>query len=105
MGLPPVPQLQPVLHVSQKHVRSAEFVKLLPVDVSLVVQLLQGKECASGPQPGLAPSIHALETLHEKLNVANPAVIDFDVDHRRPAASQVAAGMPVHSFPCYKCGL
>src|SRR6476620_3225125 len=44
------------------------------------MQLVERKQCSAGTEPWLGTSIYALQALHQKLDVANPAAIDLYID-------------------------
>src|SRR5688572_10991572 len=97
MGLLPTTQLQPVLDLAQERIGEGQLVKVFAADVSLIVQLLEGEERASRPQPGLFAAVHALQTLDQELDVAYAAGIHLNVSGRylghspRPALGHFAA--------------
>ena len=53
MSLLSLAQLEAMLEVAQEFVGSCKLVKLLSADMTLIVQFLQGKKCASRAQSGL----------------------------------------------------
>lgn len=70
MRLHSLEALQAMLDGAQQSVGRAQLAKLSVANVSLVMQLLQGDQRPTGAQPWLASAMHALQTLHQKLNFA-----------------------------------
>src|SRR5579864_3946971 len=100
-----------MLYPAQKLVARGELVKVLATDVALIVQLLEREHGAARAQPGLRPSINTLQALHQELDIANPAVIEFDVRAARQFLCRCSA-MAAHalaraqrSFDCSKIQL
>ena len=48
MQLLPLAKLQPVFKMPQKCVCGVQLMKIVPGDMALIVQLLQGKQCSAG---------------------------------------------------------
>ena len=80
MDLLALPQLQTMFQIAQELVGVGQVLEVLAADVLLVVQLLQSEESAAGAQPRFAAAVDALETLHQKFNIANAAAIDLHID-------------------------
>ena len=80
MRLLSLPQLQSMFQIAQELIGVGKVVEVFAADVFLVVQLLQGKHRAARAQPGFSASVDALQTLHQKLDVANSAAIKLHVD-------------------------
>src|SRR5437870_6096319 len=81
--------------MAQELVGAGQLVKFLAADMAFVMQLLQRKKRAAGAQPGLGTAIHALQALHQKLDIADATPVDFYVDrlvrliHRHPPTPRV----------------
>ena len=65
--------------MAQKLVSAGQLVKFLAADMAFVMQLLQRKKRAAGAQPGLGAAIHALQALHQKLDIADAAARQLDI--------------------------
>src|SRR5438067_4861505 len=78
-----VPQLQAMLDLAKEFVGRAELVKILAAEVALVMKLLQCKESSARTQPGFCAAINALQALHQKLDLANAAAPDLNIDALR----------------------
>jgi hypothetical protein len=82
-----------MLHPPQELVRAAEIVEFFSAEVLFIVKLMQSEESSTGPQPRFRSSVNALQTLDKKLDIANPAAINFyvntgpEVGSRRPTPS------------------
>src|SRR5665811_48162 len=73
MRLHPLAALQAMLDRAQQSITLAELAKFGIADVPFVVQFLQSEQSASGAQPGLAAAMNALQTLHQKFDLADAA--------------------------------
>ena len=62
--------------------------EIVAAEVFLVMQLLQREQGSARVQPRLGAAVDALQTLHQKLDVANAAAVQLDVDGRSPAAGR-----------------
>ena len=80
MHLLSMPQLQAMFQMTQEGVSQGQLVKIPPADMPLVMQLLQRKQGPAGAQPGLGAAVHALQTLHQKLDIPDAAAVELDVD-------------------------
>src|SRR6266480_6196287 len=69
-----------MLQVTQKLVGAGQVVEFLAADVELVMQFLQREQGSARPQPGFCASINSLQTLHQKLDIANAPGVNLDVD-------------------------
>ena len=76
-------QLQPVLHTPQELVGLRKLVKLFATDVPFIMQFLQRKKCATGPQPSFFPAINTLKALGEEFDIPNASTIQFHIDRFR----------------------
>ena len=79
MDLLALPQLQPMLKVSQERVRRSELVIIVPADVALVMKFLQREQRSARTQPRFSAAVHSLQTLNQKFDIADPPAIDFYV--------------------------
>src|SRR5436309_5391168 len=73
-------ELQPVFDGSQELICARQFMKVPAGDVVLVMQLLQREHRPAGAQPWFLATIHALQTLHEKLDIANASAIELHIE-------------------------
>src|SRR5215467_6370336 len=94
-----------MLQMPQKRVGRGQFVKIMAADVALVVKFVKGEERAPRTKPGLGAPVHALQALHQKLDVADPATINFYVDGFMTFRSDLAAALFVDLFTCNQRGL
>src|SRR5713226_5431681 len=94
-----------MLQVSQERVGRREFVEIAARDMALVVEFLQRKQGASGPQPGLSAAVHSLQTLHQKLDIANAAAINLYVQTLLSFGGHLPSPFAVNFFPGYQGGL
>src|SRR6266850_2638327 len=83
MSLLSAPQLQKMFYPTEKFISTAEVVKILATQVTLVMQLLQREHGPTGAQPFFSPAIDALKALDKKFDIADAAAVDLDVDAAR----------------------
>src|SRR5215472_12786748 len=69
-----------MLNFAQKLVGPGQLVKVGAAQMTFVMQFLQRKQRAAGTQPALLSSIHTLQTLRQKFDVANTSMIELNVD-------------------------
>ena len=89
MGLPIFVHLQAVFHVAQKLVGGGQARVLGVGEQALVAQAEQREHGAAVAHPRLAPAVQALQALHQKLDVADAAGRQFDV---QPAPARASRG-------------
>src|SRR5258708_7011112 len=94
-----------MLQVPQERVGGGELVEIATRDMTLVVELLQRKQGTPGTQPGLGATVHALQALHQKLDIANAAAIDLYIQTLLPFSGYLLAPFAVNFFPCFQGGL
>src|SRR4051812_12431424 len=68
-----------MFHLAQEGIRQRELVEIAPAEVLLVVQLAKREQRAARAQPALLTAIHALQALHQELDVADAAAIELHV--------------------------
>src|SRR5436305_13022025 len=94
-------ELQPVFDGSQELICARQFMKVPAGDVVLVMQLLQLEHRPAGAQPSFPATIHALQTLHEKLDIANATALDLHIEGRCTACTVLpATSLPVRGRGC-----
>src|SRR6516162_7266706 len=100
MGLTSLSQLQPVLNHSQENVSIVQVVKITPAQVLLVMQFLHRKQRTARTQPKLLPTVHALQTLHQELDIADPPVVQLDINAVESSRSLMSSqALLVHLLP------
>ena len=87
MGLLVFVHLQAVFHVAQELVGRGQSRVLGIGEQPLIAQAEQREHGAAVAYPRLAPAMQALQALHQKLDVADAAGSQFDVQPARARAS------------------
>jgi hypothetical protein len=87
MSLPVLVELQAVFQVAQELVGGCQAAILGPREQPLIVQPEKREQSSAVPDPRLAPSVQALQALHQKLDIPDPPVRQLNVNPGRTGAA------------------
>ena len=93
MGLPVLGELQAVFQIAQKTIRGDQAAELGGRKQILLAEARKRQHRSAMAQPGNAAAMQALQALHQKLDVADAARSQLDVERRfaQPPLAQLFA--------------